>query len=51
MTYPVEGGSDETDLKQQNDSGDTIQPNDIPLVSAILSYIVLLFVGDWSLQL
>jgi hypothetical protein len=29
MTYPVEGGSDETDLKQQNDSGDTIQPNDI----------------------
>jgi hypothetical protein len=23
MTYPVEGGSDETDLKQQNDSGDT----------------------------
>jgi hypothetical protein len=29
MTYPVEGGSDETDLKQQNDSGDTIQPKDI----------------------
>lgn len=31
MTYPVEGGSDEMDLKQQNDddSGDTVQPKDI----------------------
>ena len=31
MTYPVEGGSDEMDLKQQNDddSGDTVQSKDI----------------------